>query len=137
MAKCENENCTNERSNRKGARFCSNSCSKRGKLRPKRTEEFKAKQSERMIKFILENGSLGGNRHTKRGIFCSIKNRKEIKYDSGMESSAYLLLEQLSKVKSYSRCNFSMPYSYKGNLHKYIPDILVTYTDEVQEVIEI
>ena len=42
------------------------------------------------------------------------------------------------KVKLYQRCPFRVAYKTKDGLwHNYVPDILVTYTDSTQEVIEV
>ena len=83
----------------------------------------------------IKNGAYGG-RNYLRGTYSSIKGGK-IKYDSSYELQAYKLLDQLSTVKSYSRCNFCIEYEIDKKTRRYIPDILVTYNDSTQQVIEI
>lgn len=94
-------------------------------------------QSKSIVERILKYGVRGGYKDAKRGVFYSQKNQKDIKYDSSMELGAYLILEQLSKVKSYDRCKFSIDYTFKDGLHRYIPDIDVIYTDDTREILEI
>ena len=107
-------------------------------LTDKKKEEISIKQSINRVKYIQEHGmNPGGYRCAKRGVFYSDKNQKEIKHDSGMELLAYQILEQLSKVKSYDGCKFSIDYTFKDGIHRYIPDIDIVYTDNTREIIEI
>lgn len=73
----------------------------------------------------------------KKGLFFSLKNNKEIKYDSSWELEAYQILELLSDVKSYDRCQFYINYNINNSLHKYIPDIFAEYKTGKKKIIEI
>lgn len=100
-----------------------------------RSSSFKNNLSCLMAKRIIDNGGVHPN--LKKGLFYSNKNQKEIKYDSGLEFKILQKLEQDEKVKSYGRCKFSIDYTFKDGLHKYIPDIDVIYTDNTEEIVEI
>ena len=60
-----------------------------------------------------------------KGIFYSNKSQKDIRYDSKMELRVYQRLEEDGKVKNYDRCKFSIDYTFKDGIHKYLPDIHV------------
>jgi len=87
---------------------------------------WKNKQINRMIE--------GG---VKTHHFYSKKNDKTLYYHSTWELAAFQILEQLILVKSYDRCRFSIDYYYEDKEHKYIPDILITYSDNSQQVVEV
>mgnify|MGYP001562028431 CR=1 FL=1 len=40
-------------------------------------------------------------------------------------------------MESYDRCKFSIDYTFKDNIHRYIPDIDVIYRDDTREIIEV
>lgn len=103
----------------------------------KHSIKTKQKMSNSMFDRINNNNGINPGLHRKAGWFNSLKNKKEIPYDSSYELLAYQILEQLKKVKCYSRCKFSIDYKFKDSIHKYIPDIIVTYDDSSQEIIEI
>lgn len=102
------------------------------------TKQYKDNMSKIWINKIIQNNGINTSlQNSKKGFFVSTKNQKEIRYESSYELVAYLILEQLSKVKSYDRCRFSIDYTFKDNVHRYIPDIDVVYTDNIREIIEI
>jgi hypothetical protein len=72
----------------------------------------------------------------KTGLYTSNK-AGSIRYRSSYELIAYQILDQLSIVKSYQCDPFRIPYIFKDDTHTYIPDILVTYVDNSQELIEV
>lgn len=110
----------------------------KGKKRAPITEEHRRKLSEARIRVIQQKGGCDYNsRRYKKGVFYSIKNQKELRYDSSLELCAYQILEQLSKVKSYDRCKFSIDYTFKDSMHKYLPDIEVVYIDGSKDIIEV
>lgn len=100
-----------------------------------RSAETRERISTSRIKRILEKGNY--TPYSLRGRFYSNKNQQEIRYDSSYELAAFKILEQLLPVKCYSRCTFSVDYIFEEAKRKYLPDILVTYQDMQQEVIEI
>ncbi len=73
----------------------------------------------------------------KQGHFYSVKNNKDLYYQSSYEFVAFEILEQLSKVRSYDRANFRIPYMINNEIHYTVPDILITYTDGTKELIEV
>ncbi len=76
-------------------------------------------------------------KHYKRGYFFSAKNNRKLLYRSSYELTAYRILEQLTKVKSYENEPFAIPYYSDGLTRRTIPDILITYTDGSKELIEV
>lgn len=102
------------------------------------SEESLNRFSIATIKVIKENGGIPpGLKNTIKGYFYSIKNNKEIHYESSYELKAYNILEMLDKVRSYDRCNFFIPYVVEGKTKRYIPDIFVDYFNGVKEIIEV
>ena len=102
-----------------------------------KTKEWKENQSKIMSEKYI-NGFFNyrtGNKNS--GHFFSTKNNKELYYRSSFELAAYKILEQLSKVYSYEAEPFAIPYTFEGINRRYIPDILVTYTDDTKELIEV
>lgn len=92
--------------------------------------------SETRAKKIV-NGEIKYPTHGKNGYFYSQKNKKELWYRSSYELQAYKILEQMSKVIKYESEPFYIPYKFQGLIKNYIPDILVTYDDNSQELIEV
>lgn len=103
-----------------------------------RSVEARQRMSDKAVERFKNNGGINpGYTKGNNGYFFSIKNKKEIRYESSYELKAYQILEQLSEVCCYDRCKFSIAYSYNNMQHKYIPDILVTYIGSKQEILEI
>jgi len=103
----------------------------KGKQKTLKTRE---KMSEAMV-IRFQNGKNTG--YGKQGNFFSKKNNKKLHYRSSYELVAYQILEQMSKVQTYEVEPFGIPYQYKGEYHTTIPDLLITYTDGVKELIEV
>lgn len=105
----------------------------------KHSNESKDRMSKSRVEWMISNG--GDNANNKNyitGYYFSTKNQEELWHDSSYELRAYKLLDQASVVKSYGRCDFSIKYLHEdGTTHRYIPDILIKYTDGREEVIEI
>jgi hypothetical protein len=76
-------------------------------------------------------------KNTKIKYYFSKKNDRTLYYHSTWELASFKILEQLNIIKSYDRCRFFIPYELEGKTKNYIPDIIVTYQDDSQEVIEI
>lgn len=88
------------------------------------------------------NDSMGFGRNSfmgraKTGYFYSEKNKRKIFYRSSFELAAYQILEQIPHVIKYDTECLHIPYVINGEKHTYIPDILVTYKDGSQSIIEI
>ena len=58
-------------------------------------------------------------------------------YRSSYELAAYKILDQLNTVKYYEVEPFGIPYIYNDEEHNYYPDILVLYTDNSKQIIEV
>lgn len=100
--------------------------------------ETNEKHSKTVSQKILSGELLPGYASVKKGRYYSEKSQAEIYYGSSWELIAFELLEQLLTVKSYQRCPFFLKYKQRdGTTHRYHPDILVTYEDGRQQVIEI
>lgn len=97
------------------------------------------KYREKMSKVAVRRIRAGWNPQgrSSRGYFYSIKNGVFLFYRSSYELTAYQLLEQLGKVSAYSREPFDVQYRYRGVVKNTVPDILVTYDDGFQELIEV
>jgi len=98
------------------------------------SEETKQKISNTRIKKIM-NGDY--SQWFKKGTLFSIKLRREITFRSSWEEIAYKFLETCKDVKEYSPEPFSIPYKYFSARRLYLPDILITYYDGRQKLIEI
>ena len=88
------------------------------------------------------NDSMGFGRNSfmgraKTGYFYSEKNKQKIFYRSSFELAAYQILEQIPHVVKYDTECLHIPYVMNGEKHTYVPDILVTYKDGSQSIIEI
>lgn len=60
-----------------------------------------------------------------------------IYYQSSYEQKAFEVLDGDASVVSYERAHIAIPYEVDGELHHYVPDILVTYIDETKKIIEV
>ncbi len=126
---------------------------KKGVKKPPRTKEHcenlsKALTGEKHSKERIEKRSKGISQayldgkmnktiRGKSGYYFSNKNNKDLFYRSSYELVAYELLEQISKVKSYETEPFRIQYEYRESKHHTIPDILITYTDDSKELVEV
>lgn len=99
------------------------------------SEETKARMRKAMVKRIQQGGDTNG--YGKGGWFYSRKNRKRLYYRSHLERDWYMLLERQTRVKSYIVEPVSIPYVWKGNIHLYIPDLLVCYVGGFSDLIEL
>ena len=73
----------------------------------------------------------------KQGKYQSIKTGKILPYRSGWEERVYKLLDAYDDVFSFDYEPFEITYIHKGQAHKYIPDIIVTFMDGHKELWEI
>jgi len=95
------------------------------------------KQSHAAAIRVLTSGKQNIWDHCQFGIFYSIKNKTNIRYDSGFELKFYKMLEQMINITKYKRCDFSIRYKHNDQYRKYIPDLIVSswcYPDEVVEI---
>lgn len=74
---------------------------------------------------------------TKTGWHGSSKMNENFYYRSGWEKQVYELLDQDAEVLGYKAEPFEIPYVYKGEGHKYTPDIHVAFQDGHIELWEI
>lgn len=73
----------------------------------------------------------------KQGKYQSSKSGKTFTYRSGMEKRTFELLDEYNEVLSYDSEPFQIDYIYRGQAHKYIPDILVHFMNGDKEIWEI
>jgi len=101
--------------------------------------ETRARLSEIMIQKCASGEPVtSGPSYSTKGWFWSEKNKAKLWFASSYEKAAFGILELLSKVSRFTRCPDWITYQdEKGFTHRYNPDILVTYTDNTQEIIEV
>lgn len=76
--------------------------------------------------------------HFKEGHLISLKNEgRAMHYRSGWELEVYECLEELKEVLRYDVESFYVPYYWKGEWHKYYPDLTVYFTDGHIEIWEV
>jgi len=102
-----------------------------------KSKEEKEKSSRTMSRLIAEGKFNPISHFGKHGYFYSKKNEKRLWYRSSYELQAYKILEQLSKVVEYESEPFYIPYKFQEVEKNYVPDILITYDDDSQELIEV
>lgn len=98
-------------------------------------DETKLKMSKSKADLIVSGCFRPYNENS--GEFISKKNGKELHYRSKYEAKAFIFLEVMSSVSKYEVEPFSITYTYQGLQRRYIPDILVTYTNGLQELVEV
>lgn len=84
-----------------------------------------------------ENENLGCYLYGKIGTFYSEKNNCNIKFRSSFERKAYELLEDDNNVLSYIVEPFRIKYIINKKVRYYVPDLLITYNNGVQKLVEI
>lgn len=77
------------------------------------------------------------NNGYKYGNFYSIKNSKNIFYQSSYELKALNIFETDSNVVSFDRCKFNIEYDFEGERKVYFPDFCVKYLNGITKIIEI
>jgi hypothetical protein len=73
----------------------------------------------------------------RSGEYESIKMKRLFHYRSGYECTVYECLDSLKDVHAFAAEPFKIPYIYKGEVHEYTPDILVSFIDGRKELWEI
>jgi len=73
----------------------------------------------------------------REGWHESTKMGKRFYYRSGYEKDVYECLDKWEKVIAYSAEPFEISYVHEGEPHRYIPDILIEFTDGRKELWEI
>jgi hypothetical protein len=99
---------------------------KLGRFRAPASAKTREINSKARIKVMLEGRGLNNWSRGVRGLFFSIKNKCEIRFDSLLEEKALLMFESLGSVLSFGRCAFAISYKWNdGSLHLYHPDFFV------------
>lgn len=91
---------------------------------------------------VWHDFSSKGQKKTRRptprtGRYTSLKCGKCFHYRSGLEEQVYGLLDEDMEVMAYDVEPFQIDYIWKGQAHKYIPDIIVIFQDGHKEVWEV
>jgi len=73
----------------------------------------------------------------RQGKHLSTKMNKYFQYRSGWEKTVFELLDEDKTVRAYDVEPFQIDYINKGQVHKYTPDIFVTFEDGHNEVWEV
>ena len=73
----------------------------------------------------------------REGWFESTKMHMRFYYRSGYESTVFECLDMYNEVEAFIAEPFKIPYIWKGTVHEYTPDLLVTFFDGHKELWEI
>jgi hypothetical protein len=73
----------------------------------------------------------------KQGKYESTKTGRVLGYRSGLEEKVYKILDQHEEVVSFYSEPFNIDYIHRGQAHKYIPDLFVTFMDGHKEIWEV
>lgn len=90
--------------------------------------------------FGVKKGKKSRKPAFREGYFVSVKNNgKEFYYRSSYECEVYECLELLPEVIAYDvePLKDGIPYLYKGESHKYLPDLSIKWSDGRIEIWEI
>lgn len=99
------------------------------------SEETKEEMSRRKISLIVSGKLKPYNKES--GKFFSNKNNSTFMYRSHLELKAFRFLEKDDSVIAYKVESFSIPYTFDEKRRRYVPDLIVTYKDGRQKLIEI
>lgn len=61
----------------------------------------------------------------------------QVRYRSSYELAVYKQLDDADDVKTYQAEPFSIPYEFDGTVRSYFPDLLITYIDDEQLLVEV
>jgi len=117
-------------------KFCSLKCIH--SVERVRSPEYRERLSEACSQRFLD-GKYDGVRRGKfkTGLYFSPKLNEEIAYRSSWEKIAYESLDRNERVLAYIPEPFSIEYKFGGITRRYIPDILISYSDGVTKLVEI
>lgn len=73
----------------------------------------------------------------REGYYESTKMNKKLHYRSGWECQIYECLDADNEIHTFDAEPMEIPYMYKGQAKKYIPDLIVRYVDGRTEMWEI
>lgn len=73
----------------------------------------------------------------KQGKYESTKTGKILTYRSGLEEKLYKILDRHEDVMSFYSEPFHIDYVHRGQVHKYIPDLIVHFMDGSRAVWEV
>lgn len=90
-------------------------------------------REKRLPSLLLRNES---PKRYKTGTHVSPK-ADLVRYKSGMELEFYLMLDKNDSILTYQYEPVLIHYQYKGELRTYAPDLLITYIDGSQKLVEI
>lgn len=71
------------------------------------------------------------------GYFASYKNNNQIAFESVMERDLFMILEFDDNVLKYEEQPLRVFYPYNNRTRRYTPDVLITYKDDSQKLIEV
>lgn len=71
------------------------------------------------------------------GYFASYKNNNQIAFESVMERDLFMILEFDDNVLKYEEQPMRVYYPYNNSTRRYTPDVLITYKDNSQKLIEV
>jgi len=71
------------------------------------------------------------------GYFASYKNKNQVAFESVLERDLFMILEFDTNVVKYEEQPMQVFYPFNDKTRKYTPDVLVTYQDATQKLIEV
>lgn len=101
------------------------------------TAESRQAMSEKHAELILNGKQTYGKNNHVSGKHISEKSGKEMHYRSSWEKAFMLFLDRSPDVVSYEYESCKIPYMLRNNKRWYIPDFIVTYSDDRRIMFEI
>jgi hypothetical protein len=102
----------------------------------KRTAEIRSKIADGVLAFMAKNPGFAMKHFKAEWISCE-KADAVVWVRSSWERRVLWVLDQYPEVESVDVEPFTIPYLFKGAMHKYLPDFLVTFEGDIQEIWEI
>ncbi|MBT7915248.1 hypothetical protein HN588_15225 [Candidatus Bathyarchaeota archaeon] len=103
---------------------------------PMHNPEHVEKVSQKMTERILA-GQFKPHTHYRSGHFHSSKCKRTMYYRSSWEERALNRLEEDGTVEEFDTECVSIPYTYEGRRHFYVPDVWVKYRGGHEKLVEI
>jgi hypothetical protein len=97
------------------------------------------KKNSEEVQFIIDKIQQNGtSKNTKRGWYRSSKMNENFFFMSSYEETRMKFLDSQDSVKSFTnKHGIWIEYEYKGEIHRYNPDFLITFIDGTSRIEEI
>lgn len=128
---------TEETKERLSANHADVSGPKNGMWGRQQPESTRAKMSDAVTQRIIEGRFKPYGTRNVKGYHTSLRDRKERFFRSSWEHAVMVHLDAALDVVSWDYECVRIPYYYDDNKRWYVPDFLVTFTDERRELWEV